>query len=96
MTDHDQPDGGETSGPVSARTRLMEEVMNQMKAIEDDFGDNFEIGDVVLIVEVFAGEERERILRVRKTAAYMRALGMLHVAARILDELEEAGRVEGN
>jgi hypothetical protein len=66
------------------RTKLMEEVAVQMDAIEADFGDDYEIGNIITVVEIIRPEESG--IRVRSTAPYLVGLGMLHVAENILDE----------
>lgn len=70
----------------NARVRLMHEVAEQMDAIEAEFGDGFEIGSIVTVVEVRQpGEDGERSeLRVRSNAAPWVSAGMLRMAERIV------------
>ncbi len=49
LGDADPTDGAEEPGP---RAKLMQEVADQMDAIETDFGADYEIGRVITIVEV--------------------------------------------
>jgi len=75
MANEDQaPDLG------SPRTRLMQEVADQMDAIDEDYGDAYEIGDLITIVEIRTGDEVQ--VRVRSTAPYLKGLGMLRAAER--------------
>ena len=62
--------------PADARTRLMEEVAAQMDAIEDDYGEDFQIGRVITIVEVRKPDETVDV-RVRAGFLPWVALGML-------------------
>ena len=64
----------------NARTRLMHEVAEQMDAIEGDYGDGFEIGRIVTIVEVIKPDGAAE-LRVRANQRPWETLGMLRVAA---------------
>jgi hypothetical protein len=64
------------------RARLMEEVAAQMDAIESDFGDGFEIGAIVTVVEV--GSPNGTNVRVRCNAPPWVGIGMLRVAEKIL------------
>jgi hypothetical protein len=77
---------GEQPGP---RARLMQEVADEMDAIEADFGDAFEIGRVITIVEVKRGEG-EVGLRVRAGQYPWVALGMLYAAQEIV-KMQMAG-----
>lgn len=67
------------------RARLMQEVAQQMDAIEKDFPDGFEIGRVITIVEVKGpGNEEPPGLRVRAGMYPWVALGMLKAAEKIV------------
>ena len=77
--DADTPDGASATSP---RARLMEEVAAQMDAIEADFGNDYEIGEIVTVVEVIRPDGSG--IRVRDTAPYLVSLGMLEVAKNIL------------
>lgn len=77
--------------PVEAsnvRVRLMHEVAEQMDAIEAEFGDGFEIGSIVTVVEVRQpsddGDGERSELRVRSNAAPWVSAGMLRMAERIV------------
>ncbi len=71
------------------RNKLGEEVAAQMDAIETDFGDDYEIGNVVTIVEVLRGESAG--IRVRCNQQPWIGLGMLRVAERVLEGQGEPG-----
>ncbi len=79
-----EDDVGNDEVEADPRTRLMEEVAAQMDAIEEDFGDEYEIGNIITVVEVIRPDESG--IRVRSTAPYLVGLGMLRVAENILDE----------
>jgi hypothetical protein len=66
------------------RARLMQEVAEQMDAIETDFGDNYEIGRVITIVEVLQPDGTVG-LRVRAGQAPWVAIGMLEWAKKSLE-----------
>ena len=66
------------------RTRLMQEVAEQMDAIEGDFGRDFEIGRVITIVEVKGPNEQVGI-RVRAGQYPWIALGMLEFAKKSVE-----------
>lgn len=61
----------------------MEEVAAQMDAIETDFGDDYQIGSVVTIVEVVRSEGPG--IRVRCNAPPWVGLGMLRIAEKALE-----------
>lgn len=66
------------------RARLMHEVAEQMDAIEADFGDGFQIGRVITIVEVARPDGNVEI-RVRAGQYPWVALGMLEWAKKSLE-----------
>ena len=66
------------------RAKLMQEVAEQMDAIETDFGDNYEIGRVITIVEV-KGPDGNVGLRVRAGMYPWVAMGMLEAAHKIIE-----------
>jgi hypothetical protein len=66
------------------RTRLMEEVADQMDAIETDFGDGFEIGRVITVVEV-TGPDGTVGIRVRAGQYPWVSLGMLDWAKKSIE-----------
>jgi len=80
MASEDDQEGGEQADP---RARLMQEVAAQMDAIEADFGDNYEIGNVVIIVEVQS--PAGAAVRVRSNAPPWVGIGMLRTTEKILD-----------
>jgi hypothetical protein len=63
--------------------KLGAEVAAQMEAIENDFGDEYEIGTVVSIVEVITPNGAG--VRVRCNAAPWVGLGMLRMAEKALE-----------
>jgi hypothetical protein len=65
------------------RSKLGEEVAAQMDAIETDFGDDYEIGNIVTIVEVIRRDEAG--IRVRSNAPPWIGLGMLRMAEKVLE-----------
>jgi hypothetical protein len=66
-------------GQSNPRARLMQEVAEQMDAIEVDFGDKYEIGRVITIVEVTRPDGNVE-LRVRAGQLPWVAIGMLDFA----------------
>src|ERR1035437_7181027 len=87
--------GGEDAGgdQPDPRARLMEEVAAQMDAIEADFGDGYEIGAIVTVVEVRRPDAAD--VRVRCNAPPRIGLGMLHVAEKVL-EAQAGGQRAGD
>ncbi len=77
-----EPDA--TAPGADGRTRLMQEVAQQMDAIEADFGHDFEIGRVITIVEV-KQPNGEVGLRIRAGQYPWVAMGMLRFALRSLE-----------
>lgn len=65
------------------RSKLGEEVAAQMDAIETDFGDDYEIGNVLTIVEVITPTGTN--VRVRCNQQPWIGLGLLRVAERVLE-----------
>jgi hypothetical protein len=66
------------------RAKLMQEVAEQMDAIETDFGDDYEIGRVITIVEV-KGPDGEVGLRVRAGQYPWVTIGMLEWARKSVE-----------
>jgi hypothetical protein len=66
------------------RAKLMQEVADEMDAIERDFGDNYQIGRVITIVEVIKGGE-DVGLRVRAGQLPWVTLGMLEAAKKVVE-----------
>jgi hypothetical protein len=77
-------DAGQAGAQPDPRAKLMHEVAEQMDAIETDFGDNYEIGHVITIVEV-KGPNGEVGLRVRAGQLPWVAIGMLDFAKKSLE-----------
>jgi hypothetical protein len=82
MADDIEPDA--TAPGADGRSRLMQEVAEQMDAIEADFGSDFKIGRVITIVEV-TQPDGEVGLRLRAGMFPWVALGMLRAAERIVE-----------
>jgi len=68
------------------RSKLGEEVAAQMDAIEADFGDEYEIGNIVTVVEVITPDGPG--IRVRCNQQPWVGVGMLRVAERVLEGKE--------
>jgi hypothetical protein len=71
-------DAGSHGHEAGPRAKLMQEVAEEMDSIEADFGDDFEIGRVITIVEVKQGDDVN--LRVRAGQFPWVAMGMLYAA----------------
>jgi hypothetical protein len=67
-------------GPVN---KLGAEVAAQMEAIEQDFGDDYEIGTVITIVEVITSNGPG--IRVRCSAPPWTGIGMLRIAEKMIE-----------
>jgi hypothetical protein len=76
-------------GEAGPRAKLMQEVAEEMDSIEAEFGDQYEIGRVITIVEV-ARPNGDVGLRVRAGQYPWVALGMLQAAQKIV-EVQMAG-----
>jgi hypothetical protein len=79
--------GGEShdeSAQDNPRAKLMQEVADEMDGIETEFGDDYQIGRVITIVEVIR-PDGEIGLRVRAGQYPWVALGMLRAAAKIVE-----------
>jgi hypothetical protein len=77
-----EPDA--TAPGTDGRSRLMQEVAEQMDAIEADFGRDYEIGRVITIVEVKT-PDGEVGLRVRAGQYPWVSLGMLDFAKKSVE-----------
>jgi len=76
-----------------ARAKLMREVAEQMDAIEAEFGDDYEIGRVITVVEV--KEPNGNVgLRVRSGQYTWVAIGMLDWAKKALEDAAAGGAGE--
>ncbi len=84
-----EPDA--TAPGADGRSRLMQEVAQQMDAIEAEFGRDFEIGRVITIVEVKQPDGTVG-LRVRAGQYPWVALGMLDFAKKSVEA--QIGRPE--
>jgi hypothetical protein len=84
MADAGDEVSGHQAGAPDPRARLMQEVAEEMDAIETDFGDAYQIGRVITIVEVITPGENVG-LRVRAGQYPWVALGMLRAAEKIVE-----------
>ena len=73
-----------TAPSTDGRTRLMQEVAEQMDAIEVDLGRDFEIGRVITVVEVKT-PDGDVSLRVRARQYPWVSLGMLDFAKKSIE-----------
>jgi hypothetical protein len=88
---YEDPD--DQAGASGARTKLMEEVAQQMDAIEADFGDDFEILKVLTIVMV-KRPDGDAGLRIRNMdMSPLEAVGLLSMAQDVL-KVQAATRQE--
>ena len=92
MADENDIEPDATAPGADGRSRLMQEVAQQMDAIEVDFGRDFEIGRVVTIVEIKQPDGNVG-LRVRAGMYPWVALGMLEWAKK---SVEEAAAQQGS
>ncbi len=77
-------EAGSEGGAHDPRAKLMQEVADEMDAIETDFGDDYSIGRVITIVEVIRPDDNIG-LRVRAGQYPWVALGMLRAAEKIVE-----------
>jgi hypothetical protein len=77
-------DADDTGAQPDPRAKLMQEVADQMDAIERDFGDNYQIGRVITLVEV-TGSDGNVGLRLRANQLPWVTLGMLRFAEKIVE-----------
>ena len=77
------------------RARLMQEVADEMDAIESEFGDDYQIGRVITVVEVLrpepGGNTQGVALRVRAGQYPWVALGMLEAAKKVVEAQMQQG-----
>jgi len=92
MADAEQDDAGNRAAD-NPRAKLMQEVADQMDAIETDFGDDYNIGRVITIVEVIK-PDGEVELRLRAGQWPWVALGMLRFAQMIVESQIQGGGAE--
>ncbi len=84
MAGAENDEQGEAGAPPNPRAKLMQEVAEEMDAIESDFGDAYQIGRVITIVEVMR-PNGEIGLRVRAGQYPWVALGMLRFAQKVVE-----------
>ena len=75
---------GDKGGQGNPRAKLMQEVADEMDGIERDFGDDYQIGRVILVAEVIRPND-EVGLRVRAGQMPWVAIGMLRSAQKIIE-----------
>src|SRR6267142_5531153 len=88
--DAEDDDKGQEDSQANPRARLMQEVAEQMDAIEVDYGDKYEIGRVITIVEVTRPDGNVE-LRVRAGQLPWVAIGMLDFARKSVESQLGAG-----
>jgi len=80
---------GPTGDEPGPRAKLMQEVADEMDQIEAQFGDDYQLGRVITIVEIIRpgpdGEGEGVGLRVRAGQYPWVALGMLEAAKKIVE-----------
>jgi hypothetical protein len=76
--------GGDQGEQLDPRAKLMHEVAEEMDSIESDFGDEYQIGRVITLVEVVR-PNGEVNLRVRAGQLPWVTLGMLRFAQKALE-----------
>ncbi|MGP0100985.1 MAG: hypothetical protein ACLPUT_05095 [Solirubrobacteraceae bacterium] len=84
MAGTEADDQGSGGGQPNPRAKLMQEVADEMDAIETEFGDDYQIGRVITIVEVIRPND-EIGLRVRAGQYPWVALGMLRFAQKVVE-----------
>jgi hypothetical protein len=77
-------DPRKTGGQPNPRAKLMQEVAEEMDAIETEFGDAYQIGRVILVAEVLRPND-EVGLRVRAGQYPWVTLGMLEAAKKSIE-----------
>ena len=88
MADAGSEPGGSGADQSNPRARLMQEVAEEMDALESEFGDNYQIGRVITVIEVLRPEtdgEEGVGLRVRAGQYPWVAIGMLDSAKKIVE-----------
>jgi len=70
---------------LDPRAKLMQEVANEMDGIEKEFGDEYKIGRVVMVVEIFSPNDTVN-LRVRANQLPWVTLGMLKFAQKAMED----------
>jgi hypothetical protein len=84
VADAGDEQAGHPGAGANPRAKLMEEVAQEMDSIEAEFGENYQIGRVITIVEVVqpGGDVG---LRVRAGQYPWVTLGMLHAALKVVE-----------
>ena len=77
-------DPRKTGGQPNPRAKLMQEVAEEMDAIETEFGDAYQIGRVILVAEILRPND-EVGLRVRAGQYPWVTLGMLEAAKKSIE-----------
>ena len=72
MADAGSEPGGSGADQSNPRARLMQEVAEEMDALESEFGDNYQIGRVITVIEVLRPNPMAR-----KVWAYVCELGSI-------------------
>jgi hypothetical protein len=85
--DEERIDGDARPEP---RAKLMQEVAEQMDAIETDFGDGYQIGRVITVVEVIRPDQITEI-RIRAGQLPWVTLGMLDWAKKHVEAAVRGG-----
>lgn len=83
-------DVGDQGAQPDPRARLMQEVAEEMDQIEADFGDDYQIGRVITVVEVVR-PNGDVNLRVRAGQLPWVTLGMLRFAEKVLESQISGG-----
>jgi hypothetical protein len=86
--EHEGIEPDPTAPGTDGRSRLMQEVAEQMDSIEADLGHDFVIGRVITIVEV-ERPDGEIGLRVRAGQYPWVSLGMLEWAKKVIESMGE-------
>jgi hypothetical protein len=85
--------GGPAEANADPRARLMQEVAEEMDAIETEFGDAYKIGRVILVAEILRPND-EVGLRIRAGQFPWVTIGMLESAKKII-EIQMTGGGQG-
>ncbi|HEY7891008.1 MAG TPA: hypothetical protein VIC05_02240 [Solirubrobacteraceae bacterium] len=84
MSTAESHNAGEPEAQANPRAKLMQEVAEEMDSIEGEFGDDYQIGRVITIVEIVRPDNNVG-LRVRAGQYPWVTLGMLHAAEKIVE-----------
>lgn len=83
-------DAGEDGAEADPRARLMQEVAEEMDQIEAEFGDDYQIGRVITVVEIVR-PNGDVNLRVRAGQLPWVTLGMLRFAEKVIESQISGG-----